>query len=53
MIAINDKPIRDRRTSMDQIAKYKPGDEISIDVIRNDQQLSLTVKIFERPRSRS
>lgn len=53
MIAINDQPIRDRRTSMDQIAKYKPGDEISIDVIRNDQQLSLTVKIFERPRSRS
>jgi serine protease DegS len=53
MIAINDKPIRDRRTSMDQIAKYKPGDEISIDVIRNDQQLSLTVQIFERPRSRS
>jgi len=51
MVAINNEPIRDRRASMDQIAKYKPGEEISIDVWRNGERLTLTVKIIERPRT--
>lgn len=53
MVSINKQPIQDRRSSMDQIAKYKPGEEITIEVIRNNQELSLPVKIVERPRSRS
>ncbi|WP_345774474.1 S1C family serine protease [Pontibacterium granulatum] len=53
MVSINKQPILDRRSSMDQIAKYKPGEEITIEVIRNNQALSLPVKIVERPRSRS
>lgn len=53
MVSINKQPIQDRRSSMDQIAKYKPGEEITIEVVRNNQQLSLPVKIVERPRSRS
>lgn len=52
MVAINKQPIRDRRSSMDLIAKYKPGEEVLIEVIRNNQRLSLPVKIVERPRSR-
>lgn len=53
MVSINKQPIQGRRSSMDQIAKYKPGEEITIEVIRNNQELSLPVKIVERPRSRS
>jgi serine protease DegS len=51
MVAVNDLPIRDRRSSMDQIAGLRPGESATINVVRNGDKITLTVKIVERPRS--
>lgn len=51
MIAVNELPIKDRRSSMDQIAGLKPGESATINVVRNGEKITLTVTIVERPRS--
>ncbi|WP_027859339.1 Do family serine endopeptidase [Marinobacterium jannaschii] len=53
MIAVDDQPIADGRSSMNRIAKYAPGTQIAISLLRNGTPVRINVTIGERPRSRN
>jgi len=47
IVSIGDTPVSDWESLLLQIARYQPGDPISITVYRNDQQLRLEIAIFK------
>lgn len=51
IIAINGAPITNTQISKNQIARYMPGDQVQVDLIRNGRTLSFNVHIGERPPS--
>ncbi|WP_415885431.1 S1C family serine protease [Neptuniibacter sp. QD37_6] len=53
MLTINDNPILDGRKSMTQIARLRPGQVVTVKVLREGKELSFDAKIGERPKSRN
>jgi len=51
IIAINGAPITNTQLSKNQIARYMPGDQVQVDLLRNGRRLSFNVDIGERPPS--
>jgi serine protease DegS len=49
ILTIDGKAAGDGRRSMNQVARTRPGDTISIDVLRNGKPLQLTAEIGVRP----
>jgi serine protease DegQ len=50
LVAVDDKPIGDTTTMLNQIAQLKPGTTAKLSVVRGSQELTLTVKVGKRPR---
>lgn len=51
LISVNDKPAVSAQETMDQVAEIRPGSVISVEVLRNDQKLTLPVTIQEFPQN--
>ncbi len=49
IITINGAPITNTQLSKNQIARYMPGDQVQVDLLRNGHRLTLNVNIGERP----
>ena len=49
ILSIDGEPAGDGRRSMNQVARIKPTDKVSIQVIRNGKELKLTAEIGLRP----
>jgi serine protease DegS len=49
ILSIDGKAAGDGRSSMNQVARAKPGEKISIDILRNGKPLQLTAEIGVRP----
>src|SRR3989338_261380 len=49
ILNIDGQPAGDGRRSMNQVARAKPGEKISIDILRNGKPLKLTAEIGVRP----
>ena len=49
ILSINGEPAGDGRKSMNQVARIKPTDKITIEVMRNGQQLKLIAEVGLRP----
>ncbi|MCW3149844.1 trypsin-like peptidase domain-containing protein [Stutzerimonas stutzeri] len=49
ILSIDGKQASDGRTSMNQVARTRPGDEIDIDILRNGKPLTLTAEVGVRP----
>lgn len=46
---INDQKVRDLRETLDQISKHKPGEKISIRIVRDGKTLTKKATVIERP----
>ncbi len=53
IIGVNGEEITDRRTVMDLIAQIKPGEKLSIKVLRTGKTIKLKATVGERPRANS
>lgn len=53
LLSINGEGVRSSRLEMNRIAGFKPGDRITLGVLRNGHEMSLDAMIDERPPSRS
>jgi len=53
MLSVNGKPIIDGRKSMTEIARYRPGEEVQVTVLRNSKEMTFTARISERPKTQS
>ena len=51
ILRINDLVTQDARRVMNKVAKLKPGSKVSIVVLRNGKELSLSTEVGERPES--
>ncbi len=51
ILSIDDQPANNGRLSMHQVARNRPGDKISIEVLRNGEMRSLTAEVGMRPSS--
>ena len=51
ILSIDDQPASNGRLSMHQVARSRPGDKISIEVLRNGEMRSLTAEVGMRPSS--
>lgn len=49
IMSINGEPAGDGRRSMNQVARIKPNEKISIEVMRNGKQLKLVAEVGLRP----
>lgn len=49
ILSIDDEQASDGRTSMNQVARTRPGDKIDIDILRNGKPLTLTAEVGMRP----
>jgi len=49
ILSINGEPAGDGRKSMNQVARIKPNEKITIEVMRNGQQLKLIAEVGLRP----
>jgi len=52
LLEIDDHPVEDSRTSMNRIARFKPGQQTSLAVLRNGREMSVIATIGERPPTR-
>ncbi|MFW1677942.1 Do family serine endopeptidase [Pontibacter sp. JAM-7] len=52
MLSIDKKPIMNGRRSMIEVARYRPGETIAIDILRDGKSETLTISIGERPLQR-
>ncbi|QWE10695.1 Do family serine endopeptidase [Polynucleobacter sp. es-EL-1] len=50
LIKINGQDIHDVRQLLNQVAQQKPGDEITIDILRKSKKFSQVVKVGKRPK---
>ena len=51
LLSVNGKPAISAQETMDQVAEIRPGSVIKVEVLRNDQKLTLPVTIQEFPDS--
>lgn len=51
LLSVNDKPALSAQETMDQVAEIRPGSVIQVQVLRNEQKLTLPVTIQEFPES--
>ncbi len=51
ILKIADENAQDGRTSMNQVARMQPGEEIKLDILRNGQPRTLTARIGIRPQA--
>lgn len=49
ILSIDGEQASDGRTSMNQVARTRPGDQIDIDILRNGKPLTLTAEVGMRP----
>jgi Trypsin-like serine proteases, typically periplasmic, contain C-terminal PDZ domain len=49
ILSINGEPAGDGRKSMNQVARIKPTDKVTIEVMRNGKELKLTAEVGLRP----
>jgi serine protease DegS len=49
ILSIDGEPAGDGRRSMNQVARIKPTDKVTIQVMRNGKELKLTAEIGLRP----
>jgi serine protease DegQ len=49
LVGVNQQPVKDTTTMLNDIAQLKPGDSAKLSVVRGTQQLTLDVKIGKRP----
>jgi serine protease DegQ len=49
LVGVNQQPVSDTTTMLNDIAQLKPGDTAKLSVVRGTQQLTLDVKIGKRP----
>ncbi|MEG3111433.1 MULTISPECIES: outer membrane-stress sensor serine endopeptidase DegS [Pantoea] len=49
LLSVNNKPAISAQETMDQVAEIRPGSVIDVQVLRNDQKLTLPVTIQEFP----
>lgn len=49
ILSIDGEQASDGRSSMNQVARARPGDKIDINILRNGEQLTLTAEIGIRP----
>jgi S1-C subfamily serine protease len=52
ILAVNKKEVNTFVELASEIDRYKPGDKVTITVLRNNQKLELTVTLQEQPRQR-
>ncbi|MBP0048781.1 trypsin-like peptidase domain-containing protein [Marinobacterium sp. AK62] len=52
LLSINGETVRSSRLEMNRIAGLKPGDRITLGVLRNGHEMSLDAQVGERPPSR-
>ncbi|MDF2182169.1 Do family serine endopeptidase [Neptuniibacter sp. CAU 1671] len=50
ILSIDDKPIVDGRRSMIEVARYRPGEQIKVVILREGKQQTVDITIGERPR---
>jgi serine protease DegS len=50
VIAVNDKPVSGIRNLLDQITLHKPGEKIRVVIQRGSEQLTLDMKVTQRPK---
>ena len=53
IVGVNGEEITDRRTVMDLIAQIKPGEKLSVKVLRAGKTIKLKATVGERPRANS
>jgi len=49
VVAVNEKPVSGIRDLLDQITLHRPGDRIEVTIYRGPQQLSVEMKVTQRP----
>ena len=49
ILSIDGEPASDGRRSMNQVARVKPGEKTSIEILRNGKPMELTAEIGLRP----
>ncbi len=50
IVAVNDDPVTPGRSLADLIARYRPGDEVTLTVRRGNETLELRVRLGEHPK---
>ena len=50
MLSINDRSIINGRKSMTEIARFRPNETITLQILREGKELTINAKIGERPR---
>ena len=53
ILSIDDEPASNGRTSMDQVARSKPGDNVSISLLRNGKVFEVTAEVAVRPQPKT
>ena len=49
VVAVDDEPVHGIRDLLDQITRYKPGEEVEVELYRGTQNLKLEMKVSQRP----
>lgn len=49
LLQVNDKPALSAQETMDQVAEIRPGSVIPVQILRNDQKMTLSVTVQEFP----
>lgn len=53
LIAINNQPIQDVRSLLNQVAQFRPGSDVNATVLRKGKELDLKIEIGMRPKQKS
>ena len=49
ILQLEEEPVTTSRATMNRIARFKPGQDIAMGVLRNGHEMTITAKIGERP----
>jgi len=52
LIAINNQPIQDVRSLLNQVAQFRPGSDVNATVLRKGKELDLKIEIGMRPKQK-
>jgi len=53
LIAINNQPIQDVRSLLNQVAQFRPGSDVNATVLRKGKELDLKIEIGMRPKQKT